>query len=459
MLLALVLLLAASVAAGVLWLRDDSAGYPDAWDGRVQKYVDFVEQERDLEFKHPIHVDFLPVKDFKKQVTTDKEDLSEKDREEIEHSTGMLRALGLIEGELDLFDTMNELQGAGILGYYSDDDEQIRIRGTKLTPAVRSTLVHELTHALQDQHYDLEERQDKLEKADDSAASSGFEALVEGDASRIESAWAEGLGEKDQKALEESEAEQSEGFGKDAEDIPAVLQTLISSPYLFGEALLQIAVQQGGEREVDKLFGSPPTTDEHQLDPWTLVEDEQVPVEVVEPALAEDEKEFDDGPFGAISWLLVLAERIPARQALAAADGWGGDAYVAYERDEVSCVRVHYEGDSAGDLDQMQAALTAWVKRVPAGPASVRRDGSMLVFESCDPGTKATAVATGNSQEAVTAAISRTYLSSTLVEAGFTTSAARCSSDRLVRAFTVAELNDPDVDQKRVSRVIAPCRT
>lgn len=459
MLLAVVVLVAASVVAGALWLRDDGRDYPDAWDGRVQKYVDFVEQERDLEFKHPIHVDFLPVKDFRKQVTTDKEDLSEKDREEIEQTTGMFRALGLIEGELDLFDTMNQLQGAGILGYYSDDDERIRIRGTKLTPAVRSTLVHELTHVLQDQHFDLGKRQDRLKKADDSAATSAFQALVEGDASRIETAWSEELGTKDRKALEKSEAEQSQGFEKDSQDIPAVLQTLISSPYLFGEALLQIAVQDGGEREVDKLFRSPPTTDEHQLDPWTLVEDEQKALEVSEPSLATGEKEFDDGPFGAISWLLMLAERIPAKQALAAADGWGGDAYVAYERDEVSCVKVHYEGDTAGDLDQMQVALTAWVKRVPSGPASVRRDGSMLVFQSCDPGTRATAVATGRSEEAVTVAISRTYLSSALVQGGFTTSAARCGADRLVREFTAAELNDPDVDPKRVQRVIAPCQT
>ena len=125
-----------------------------------------------------------------------------------------------------------------------------------------------------------------------------------------------------------------------------------------------------------------------------------------EPTLDEDEKKFDDGPFGAISWLLVLAERIPVKQALDAADGWGGDAYVAYERDEVSCVKVAYRGETSKDLDQMQAALTAWVKRLPEGPASVRRDGSTLLLESCDPGSKAPAVATGGSQDAIALALS-----------------------------------------------------
>ena len=158
----------------------------------------------------------------------------------------------------------------------------------------------------------------------------------------------------------------------------------MAAPYVFGEALLKIAVQEGGERAVDDLFRSPPTTEEHQLDPWTLVEDDEKSRDVPEPSLAKDEKEFDDGPFGAISWLLVLAERIPVKQALDAADGWGGDAYVAYERDGVSCVKVAYEGETSKDLDQMQVALTAWIeaaagrtrkcpsRRVDAGPRVVR---------------------------------------------------------------------------------------
>jgi hypothetical protein len=81
-------------------------------------------------------------------------------------------------------------------------------------------------------------------------------------------------------------------------------------------------VQEGGQRAVDDLFRSPPTTEEHQLDPWPLVEDHEVSFGVPKPSLAKGEKKFHDGPFGAISWMLVLAERIPVEQALAAADGW-----------------------------------------------------------------------------------------------------------------------------------------
>ena len=84
--LALVLILGAALVAGVYVLlpeKDDGPDYPAAWNPRVQKYVDIVEDERGLEFKHPIHVDFLSVKDFRRKVTVDGEDLTDKDREEI----------------------------------------------------------------------------------------------------------------------------------------------------------------------------------------------------------------------------------------------------------------------------------------------------------------------------------------------------------------------------------------
>jgi len=461
----LVLVLGCFVAAavgGALWLRgDDGPDHPNAWGSRVQEYADVVEDQRDLEFKHPIYVDFLSVKAFKKQVTSDEHELSDKDREDIKQSTSMFRALGLIEGEIDLFATMNELRGAGVVGYYDYESERIRIRGTRLTPTVQSTLVHELTHALQDQHFDLEKRTAKLDKADDSAASSAFDSLVEGDASRIETAWREDLSKAEQKALDKAEAGQTDEYKADSAEIPDVLETIMGAPYALGEALLKIAVQDGGERAVDKLFRLPPTTEEHQLDPWTLVEDAEKSKDVPAPTLAKGEKKFDDGPFGALSWLLVLAERIPVKQALDAADGWGGDAYVAYERDGVSCVKVAYEGETGNDLDQMQDALTAWTKRLPDGPASVRRDGSTLVLQSCDPGSKAPAVATGGSQEAITLALSRTYLSAAMVSSGLDTSTARCGADLLIHEFTLAEISDASpsaATRQRAQLALASCR-
>jgi hypothetical protein len=60
--------------------------------------------------------------------------------------------------------------------------------------------------------------------------------------------------------------------------------------------------------------------------------------------------------------------------------------------------------------------------------------------------------------EALTLALTRTYLSITLVKAAVPVAVARCGADRLVRAFSVAELNNPKLKPQRVAQVLVPCR-
>ena len=81
-----------------------------------------------------------------------------------------MRALGLLDHRVDLLEVVNDLQGGGVIGLYDEEDKRIRMRGEDLTPAVKATLVHELTHALQDQHYDLEGRSEELDDDDDASS-------------------------------------------------------------------------------------------------------------------------------------------------------------------------------------------------------------------------------------------------------------------------------------------------
>jgi len=71
---------------------------------------------------------------------------------------------------------------AGVVGFYDPETKQLVVRGTDTTPFTRRVLAHELTHALDDQHFDLNRQQ--LDKADDETGF-GFSALVEGNARRV----------------------------------------------------------------------------------------------------------------------------------------------------------------------------------------------------------------------------------------------------------------------------------
>ena len=64
--------------------------------------------------------------------------------------------------------------------------------------------------------------------------------------------------------------------------------------------MLRLAIQLDGNDSVDRLFRNPPSTEEHLLDPWTLIEDDQDAIEVPKPKLEKGDDEFDHDDFGAL---------------------------------------------------------------------------------------------------------------------------------------------------------------
>src|SRR3546814_7782375 len=106
MLIAGVALLLLGAAAVVVVLLDRDSDHPDEWDSRVADLIPIVEKERGLEFKHPVHVDFRSEKDFRKDMTADEGDLTQEDKDELEQTSGLLRALGLLKSDVDLFKQM-----------------------------------------------------------------------------------------------------------------------------------------------------------------------------------------------------------------------------------------------------------------------------------------------------------------------------------------------------------------
>ena len=146
----------------------------------MTKYVRFVERHRKLTFDHPVPVKFLGDKAFVKAYQGDNPKVSKRDRAEAERYAGQLRALGLIAGPVDLIQSERDLDAADVVGFYDQQKHALFVRGEDLgNTDVRVTLVHELTHALQDQKFDLDALDRQAETSGESFAET---ALVEGDA-------------------------------------------------------------------------------------------------------------------------------------------------------------------------------------------------------------------------------------------------------------------------------------
>ncbi len=449
-----VVLVAGLTSAAVV--GSDEPRYPDAWDPRVADLADFVTKERRLDFDHPVFVDFLTEEAFRGNVVAGEEDLTVEDRVDLDQGARLLRATGLVSGSFDLLESSNQLTGEGVLAYYDPMEQRITVKGTELSPGLRATLVHELTHALQDQHFDLS----RLGQLPTDSANNAFRGVVEGDALRVERAWAATLAPPERQALDAERV--SEVDGARVEGVPGALTAFFSAPYLLGPPFIDAVFFERGQSGLDQALSEPPVTEEHLLDPFTYLAGEQA-LDVEPPKPAAGTTVTEEGDFGALTWFIVLAEHIDPRMALAAVDGWGGDAYTAFDWNGRTCVRSAFRGDTPDETAQMQEALLAWAAEVPATDPTVIRGDDSVVLESCDPGNR-TATPGGGAERAVVYPVTRTYLTLGARAGGVGIEKARCIGNAFVQAFPVEELlalervlGDPEALAEQSMRAAQAC--
>jgi hypothetical protein len=356
---------------------------PRLWDERVLAFVGFVEGERGLDFERPVRVEFLSDRAFKRRLHGDRE-LTKQDRADIRRTEGQFRALGLAEGDFSLLEAEETYDDDFTVGFYDIEREALVVRGRSLDDIeTRVTVVHELVHALQDQHFDL----DRLyEKASTSGETFGLDALVEGDATAVEEAYLGTL----------SATEQDEYYGMTPDgglppeeplsaDVPAALSLFYDAPYTLGLSFVWLLDADGGTEARDAAFRKGVRSDEQVIDPVAWRQ-RQRPVKVPTPKLRSGERRSGESDeFGALSLYLLLASRLDARTALEAATGWGGDRFAGFRRDGKECIRVSVRGDTDGDTDEIAAALEAWALTRPDGSAEVQRTGDGLVeLSACE---------------------------------------------------------------------------
>ncbi len=414
------------VAAAIVVPRigeGDEGPESGAWDPRVQDLVRFVEAERGLTFEHPVPVDFLTPEEFRDELTTEVTDITPKDRRELRATEAVMRAFGLLDGDIDLLDELNTFSTEGTAAFYDLERERVFVPDGQLTPSLRVTLVHELTHALQDQHYDLSALEDEAPDDETSAQ----RALVEGDAQRIEHAYAQSLSDVDMAQYRE-ETKRAAAEARDSlEGVPPFIRAFFESPYVLGEGLMGALLLDGGPDRIDEAFDEPPTSEEQLLDPFTYLDGDE-PLDVPKPALEAGETEVDADDLGAITWYLLLAERLDPGTALQAVDGWGGDAYVIYRSQDRFCVRAAFQGDDLEETSQMERALTAWVATMPQASAALTRNGEILTLRSCDPGPDVSRATKDIAEKALLIPLVRTSLAIGVEQSGLERPVARCAA-------------------------------
>lgn len=341
----------------------------------VDELAAYVSDARGLDWLEEVDVQLVDGAAFDERLFRD----FEEDLADIADTEVFYRALGLLPDPRPLAEQLRAIYAEGVLGVYFPDTGELYVRGTTPTPYVQSTIVHELVHALDDQHFELD--RPEYEDRDDEIGA-GFSATVEGNASRIEDQW---LSEQSQDVRDAARAEELEvAESLDLDGIPQILLFQVGAPYSLGQTFVGELVAVGGERQIDAALREPPDTSEQFLFPQLYLEGEPR-VEV--PAPPAEGEVVDEGVVGALFLFGLFTATdgaVNQQDAVRSIDGWGGDWAVTWTEDDgaVSCMRADFVGDTGDDTGELERALEVWTDNRGIGEVSTTADDRVRL-ESC----------------------------------------------------------------------------
>ena len=239
---------------------------------------------------------------------------------------------GMIPPGTDLEDLVVRLYAEQIAGYYDPARKTFFLADWLPRLLQRGVVAHEVTHALQDQHFDLERWLSALSPTEDGALARA--AVAEGDAMAAMIAFLlepVGAGIEDlppvSSLLEDGSAGMAAGYPT-FDAAPPALQRLLLFPYVEGSDFVREALALGGWGAVDRLYRDPPASTEQILHPERYFDDRDEPRAVSLPADTIAQGILTEGSWGEFGTRLALAATL-ADTALpaVAAGGWDGDRY------------------------------------------------------------------------------------------------------------------------------------
>jgi hypothetical protein len=332
-------------------------------------------QIRELPKRQEIPLNFLEERetaDYLREMVTDAERQIFVDKQQ-----SLLAALDLLPDPSRSFPATVHSRARRLIGFYDPLEDQIFVGPAGSDQAIPDdSLVHQYTHALVDQHFDLLAFK---RGASDGDAARARDALMEGDAVTVLAIHQfGGVDQSDLEALSEhlSEAEPTdyEGYVTSRE-----LQTLASFPYREGAQFVSELLKSGWWPAVNAAYLDPPVSTELILHPEKYIESPRdLPRSVVLPNLdleLEGWRQVGQDVLGELLLRAHLEKYLwDTTEAQNAAAGWDGDLAAVWEDSEghdVFVVRILWDSDE--EAAEFRQAYTQVIDRRLSGASIVVR--------------------------------------------------------------------------------------
>jgi hypothetical protein len=327
--------------------------------------------------------------------------LNERVREEytaadLEAEGKVLRILGLLPDSLQYKEFMLELLTEQVGGYYDPDKKTLFLARWLPLDQQKPVMAHELTHALQDQHFNVGRvmTADRRSQNDDKALA--HQAIFEGDGMAVMLDYLlEPTGRNfsqlpDLVFVMRAQFALMDSQFKVFAQAPGFIKETLLFPYGYGAAFLQKVRAKQPWSAVDAIYHDLPSSTEQILHPerYFGTRDEPRTVQIEDPSsrLGEGWHTTYRNVLGEFQLSVVLGAGSgnTEEQARRAAAGWGGDQLILVESGTRSFVVLSTVWDSQEDAGEFFDAVGAWLSK--RFPKASRTDGTPAAYALTDAG-------------------------------------------------------------------------
>ncbi len=388
--LALSILVCLSVPAFAFLVQTAPADLLKTADEMMQKVVGI----RGLEPTGPVQKGVKTRKEISEYL--DQRVHSTYDEGELQGEGKMLQKLGLIPATMNYKDFMIKLLTEQIGGYYDPEKKTFFIAGWLSLDEQRPVMVHELTHALQDQHFDLEHLLAADRKLQDDDRLLAHLALFEGDATGVMLDYLLAPAGRNFSQLPNlvfvmrAQFTTMETQFEIFRQAPAYLKETLVFPYSYGAAFLQKVRADHPWAAVDKIYADLPSSTEQIIHPEKYLDkrDNPIPVDEKDPSsrLGADWRASYTNVLGEFTFYLMFKDQLSEAQSKAASSGWGGDkVFLVENKNGASAVWGFTVWDTPEDATEFSGALGDWLQhRFPKSQRADESDSAFAVIHSGD---------------------------------------------------------------------------
>ncbi len=368
------------------WTQAELEGVAETIQGQL-------EELRAERFERPVDVQITDQEGFLAHATERLKEFSSEEDTAAEEAAAKL--LGLVPPSMDLMEVTFKVLEDQVGGFYDPGSDKFFLMESFTGALAEIIVAHELTHALDDQLYDIDGTLTELLENRD--ALSAYQAVVEGSGTAMMQKWMMKFG----KPLSAEEMGKAASMGTESLGVaPAYVWKPLLASYTAGQAFLnrgyRLKKKQGlSFSDVTRIaFQSSPRSTEQVLHPskyWKEEDlDEPIPVHI-EVELPGGWEVLDRTTLGELVLALVTDEAKPLdftnpmavlsiKYTNEAAEGWGGDSMLLLGRDDARFLHVATVWDSAEDASEFRTALEKRLETWRADVAQLGQGGSVQLL-------------------------------------------------------------------------------